>query len=190
MGRQENMIAPKKIAIHVFVAMAVIAACGGSIALAQNSAPAAQTLAQAGGSAAAPAAPRPPVSAGPCGPPHEYIRLISAGQYDSVGGLFSGDAVYMGPDGKTRHGSKAVGAFYSEFLPKLKPMLMASIYMQQGNECMMELENKDSKTGEYMAAAVDHFTVNADGKISKFVVFLRPGSATQRDIRTATANIK
>lgn len=187
------MIEPKKTAILVFVAMAgftMAALCGGSIARAQNSVPAAQMLAQAAAAAPAPSAPVPPESAGACGPPHEYIRLINAGNYDAVGGLFSGDAVYMGPDGKTRHGSKAIGAFYSKFLRKLKPRPMASIYMQQGNECMMQLDMKDSKTGELMPGAVDHFTVTTDGKISKFIVFLRPGSSTQRDIGAATAKLK
>ena len=40
-----------------------------------------------------------------CSAPHEYVSLINDGKYDSVGSLFADDAVYMGPDGKTRHGS-------------------------------------------------------------------------------------
>jgi hypothetical protein len=124
-------------------------------------------------------------SGGACTAPHQYVELINDGKYDSVGSLFADDAVYMGPDGKTRHGSKNIGAFYSSFLPKLKPQLRASKFFEQGNECMMELENKDSQTGEFTPAAVDHFTVDSAGKISRFIVYLRPGTETARLLRRA-----
>jgi hypothetical protein len=122
---------------------------------------------------------------GACSAPHRYVELINDGKYDSIGSLFADDAVYMGPDGKTRHGSKAIGAFYAGFLPKLKPQLQASKFFEQGNECMMELENKNSQTGEFAPAAVDHFTVDSTGKITSFIVYLRPGSETTRLLRRA-----
>ncbi len=122
---------------------------------------------------------------GACSTPHQYVKLINDGKYDSVGSLFAEDAVYMGPDGKTRHGSKDIGAFYSGFLPKLKPQLRASKFFEQGNECMMELENTSSRTGEFTPVAVDHFTVNSTGKITSFIVYLRPGSESTRLLRRA-----
>jgi hypothetical protein len=122
---------------------------------------------------------------GACSTPHQYVKLINDGKYNSIGSLFADDAVYMGPDGKTRHGSRAIGAFYARFLPKLKPELRASKFFEQGNECMMELENNNSRTGEFTPAAVDHFTVNSTGKITSFIVYLRPGSETTRMLRRA-----
>jgi predicted RNA binding protein YcfA (HicA-like mRNA interferase family) len=83
-----------------------------------------------------------------CDAAEEYVKLINNSKYDSVGGVFADDAVYMGPDGKTRHGSKEIGAFYSRFLPIFKPQLRASRFFAQGNECMMELENKN-QSGEF-----------------------------------------
>ncbi|MBV8360684.1 MAG: nuclear transport factor 2 family protein [Deltaproteobacteria bacterium] len=127
---------------------------------------------------------------GACGAPHQYVKLINDGKYDSVGSLFADDALYMGPDGKTRHGSRDIGAFYSRFLPKLKPHLQASRFFEQGNECMMELENKTHRTGEFMPAAVDHFTVDSAGKISTFIVYLRPGSETTRALRNALSETR
>jgi hypothetical protein len=124
-------------------------------------------------------------ASGACSTPHQYVELINDGKYNSVGSLFAEDAVYMGPDGKTRHGSKEIGAFYSGFLPKLKPQLRASKFFAQGNECMMELENKSSRTGEFTPAAVDHFTVDSTGKITSFIVYLRPGSETLRALSSA-----
>jgi hypothetical protein len=120
-----------------------------------------------------------------CSVPRDYVKLINDGKYDSVGSLFSDDAVYMGPDGKTRHGSKDIGAFYSRFLPRLKPQLRGSRFFEQGNECMMELENKNSRTGEFAPTAVDHFTVDSAGKISSFIVYLRPGAEGTRVLRGA-----
>ena len=122
---------------------------------------------------------------GACSVPREYVNLINDGKYDSLGDLFADDAAYMGPDGKTRNGSKDVGAFYSRFLPRLKPHLRASKFFEQGNECMMELENKNSQTGEFMPTAVDHFTINSAGKISSFIVYLRPGAESTRLLRHA-----
>src|SRR5438270_13398873 len=58
-----------------------------------------------------------------CHPPEEYVKLINNGKYDSLGDLFAEDAVFMGPDGKTRHGAKDIGAFYTRFLPRLKTQL-------------------------------------------------------------------
>lgn len=114
-------------------------------------------------SSISPAHPQSPAHSAPdaasaCRPPHEYVKLINEGKYDSVGNLFADNAVYMGPDGKTRHGSKDIGDFYSSFLPRLKPQLRASRFFEQGNECMMELENKSNRTGEFTPTAVDHFT--------------------------------
>jgi SnoaL-like domain len=138
--------------------------------------------------AAAQTPPDVPEAGGPCSVPHEYVRLINDGKYDSVGQLFADDAVYLGPDGKTRHGAKAIGAFYSSFLPRLKPELHASRFFEQGNECMMELENKSSQTGSFRPTAVDHFTIDSAGKISRFIVYLRPGSETAEQLKRALSN--
>jgi hypothetical protein len=126
---------------------------------------------------------------GACSAPREYVKLINDGKYDSVGSLFADNAVYMGPDGKTRQGSKEIGAFYARFLPKLKPHLQGSRFFEQGNECMMELENKNSRTGEFTPAAVDHFTIDSAGKISRFIVYLRPGSDTTRLLQRALSRL-
>jgi hypothetical protein len=120
-----------------------------------------------------------------CSAAREYVKLINDGKYDSVGTLFADDAVYMGPDGRTRHGAKNIGSFYSRFLPRLKPQLRASKFFEQGNECMMELENKDSRTANFMPTAVDHFTFDSFGKISSFIVYLRPGAEGARMLKRA-----
>jgi hypothetical protein len=60
-------------------------------------------------------------------------------------------------------------------LAKLRPQMKTASFIEQGSECVMELENKDSK-GRYVLTAVDHFTVDQNGKATHFVVYFRPGA--------------
>ncbi|HKV55146.1 MAG TPA: nuclear transport factor 2 family protein [Candidatus Binataceae bacterium] len=122
---------------------------------------------------------------GVCTTPRSYVKLIDEHKYDAVGGLFADDAVYLGPDGKTRRGASDIGKFYARFLPILKPELRAANYFEQGDQCILELENKDKKTGEYTETAVDIFTIDRAGKVAKFVVYLRPGAQGTNALRSA-----
>ncbi|MGH7916416.1 MAG: nuclear transport factor 2 family protein [Candidatus Binataceae bacterium] len=124
-------------------------------------------------------------AAAACATPHKYVTMINAGRYDAIGGLFAPDAVYMGPDGKTRHGAKNIGKFYESFLPILKPHLKAVSYTQSGNQCFMELANKSKRTGTYSLTAIDHFFINADGRIAKFIVYVRPGTPSTHELTGA-----
>ena len=113
--------------------------------------------------------------AGPCQVAKQYVSLINKGQYGALGGLFADNAVYQGPDGKTHHGSKEIGEFYVKMLTRLRPHMKPASFIEQGSECVMELENKDSK-GRYVLTAIDHFTVDQNGKATHFVVYFRPGA--------------
>ena len=154
-------------------------------------------LAQA--SEATPSTTAEPASSSPCHVSREYIRLIDSGEYDKVGGLFSDDAVYMGPDGKTRHGAKEIGAFYKRMLSLLRPKITALSFLENGNECIMELGGLDSSGGDNVKiwptgsvphpGAIDIFTINSQGKASQFLVYLRPGTRTQAQLRAALAKI-
>ena len=115
------------------------------------------------------------ISAGPCQVAKQYVSLIDKGQYGALGGLFADNAVYQGPDGKTRHGSKEIGEFYVKMLTRLRPHMKSASFIEQGSECVMELENKDSN-GRYVLTAIDHFSVDQNGKATHFVVYFRPGA--------------
>jgi SnoaL-like protein len=154
-----------------------------------------EVLAQA--SEASPSTTAEPAPSSPCHVPREYIRRINSGEYDKVGGLFSDDAVYMGPDGKTHHGAKEIGAFYKRMLSLLRPKVTGLSFLQNGNECIMELESIDYSDGNNVKiwptgsvphpGAIDIFTINSQGKASKFLVYLRPG--TQARIQAALAKM-
>jgi hypothetical protein len=140
-----------------------------------------------------------PAPTSPCHVPREYIRLINSGQYDKVGGLFSDDAVYMGPDGKTHHGAKEIGAFYKRMLSQLRPKVNDLSFLQNGNECIMELGGINSSGGNNVKiwpigdlphpGAIDIFTINSEGKASKFLVYVRPGTRTQAQLQAMFAKM-
>ena len=120
-----------------------------------------------------------------CAAPHRYVDLINAGKYDQIGGLFADDAVYMGPDGKTRYGSKEIGKFYIRFLKALKPQVKPVSFIQDSDNCVMELASHDKLTGKYSLVAIDHFTIDRQGRISRFIVYLRPGTRFQDALKAA-----
>ena len=50
-------------------------------------------------------------------------------------------------------------------------------YVGQGRACVIELESNGDKThpDDYVLISVDHITTDAAGKITRFVVYVRPG---------------
>ena len=104
------------------------------------------------------------------------MDLIAAERYDELGTLFADDAVFLTPIGKVLRGPAEIGDFYKAFLPTIKPRNVPITFIADGDECVMELvtaTNLDDYA-KYRLAAIDHFTVNKQGKIGHMVVFLRP----------------
>ena len=113
-----------------------------------------------------------------CEPAQRYVDLIAAERYDQLGTLFADDAVFVTPIGTVLHGPTEIGDFYNSFLPKIKPRNVPISFIADGDECVMELvtaTNLDNYA-KYRLAAIDHFTVNKQGKIRHMVVYLRPQS--------------
>jgi hypothetical protein len=113
-----------------------------------------------------------------CQPAQRYVDLMTAERYDEVGKLFSDDAVFVTPTGKVLRGSAEIGAFYAEMMPRFKPRNVPISFIADGDECIMELVTATilDNFAHYRLAAIDHFTVNADGKIRHLTVYLRPQS--------------
>lgn len=113
-----------------------------------------------------------------CEPAQRYLDLIAAGRYDQLGTLFAADAVFVSPVGKVLHGPAEIDDFYKAFLPKIKPRNVPITFIADGDECVMELVTATTldNYAKYRLAAIDHFTVNKQGKIGHMVVFLRPQS--------------
>ena len=113
-----------------------------------------------------------------CEPAQRYVDLMTAERYDEVGKLFADDAVFVTPTGKVLRGPAEIGAFYAEMMPKFKPRNVPISFIADGDECIMELVTATilDNFAAYRLAAIDHFTVNADGKIRHLTVYLRPQS--------------
>lgn len=115
-----------------------------------------------------------------CAAAKKYVDLINAGRYSELGSLWADDGVFLAPDGKFRKGPKEITAFYAEFLSRAKPDIVPISFMADGNECVMELAAKTSETGRpnaYVLGAIDHFTVNAEGKVVQMIPYMRPKPA-------------
>ena len=110
-----------------------------------------------------------------CQPARQYVDITAARRYQDLGTLFADDAVFVAPNGKVLRGAKEIGAFYEGFLPTIDPDNIPISFIADGTECVMELVSRVKHgDGKYRLAAIDHFTVNAAGKIVHMVVYLRP----------------
>jgi predicted SnoaL-like aldol condensation-catalyzing enzyme len=189
--REERQVIDRGKAVSL-IALAVTVGFAAHALCAEAAAPrrkAPIVLAQAEGSNGDSAAVGGADSRGACAAPHEYVDLINAGKYNEIGGLFADDAVYMGPDGKTRYGAKEIGNFYTQFLGILKPRVKPASFIQDGDNCIMELANRNKLSGKYSLVAIDHFTIDGQGKISRFIVYLRPGARFVHTMDAALAKV-
>ena len=111
-----------------------------------------------------------------CKVAQRYVDLTAAEKYDQLGSLFADDAVFLTPVGTVLRGPKEIGDFYAGLLPKIKPRNVPISFIADGAECIMELVSATNLDGyaKYRLAAIDHFTVNRQGKIQQLVVYLRP----------------
>lgn len=118
-----------------------------------------------------------------CAVAQKYVDLTAAGRYDELGSLFADDAVFVTPKATVLRGPAEIGAFYAKFLPTIKPKNVPISFIADGAECVMELvtaTNLDNYA-KYRLAAIDHFTVNKQGKIVHMVVYLRPQSLESKN---------
>lgn len=126
-----------------------------------------------------------------CATAAKYVELINAGRYSELQSLFAEDAVFLTPVGKVLHGRDEIGDFYTAFLDKAVPEIVAISYIADGRECVMELAARtsldpdDPNADKYQLGAIDHFTMNDDGEIAHMVVYVRPASLVRQEKATA-----
>lgn len=107
---------------------------------------------------------------------HEFVRLTNERRQDQLAQLFADDAEFHAPNGEILHGRPAVAAFFGglqrEYLEPKLPMKPTAIAVD-GNQCLLAFQSK--LDGVHVHCAVDQFTVDERGKISRFIVYVRPG---------------
>ena len=122
----------------------------------------------------------------PCAVAHAYIDLVHHGDYAGIGNLFAEGAEYLSyARPEPFHGPKEVAEIYRHILSDAdnggqlgKPAdVMVRSYVGQGPYCVIELgaKGKTASADDYTLISVDHITIDASGKISRFVVYVRPG---------------
>jgi len=103
----------------------------------------------------------------------EYVDTVNRGAYDELSALFAEDANFLGPNRQEFSGRAAIGAFYDTFLPTITPKIRIASYVEDGDDCVYELESLDAETGTYRLAAIDHATLDSEGKVSRFTVWTK-----------------
>jgi hypothetical protein len=111
---------------------------------------------------------------------YEYIRRTNRREFDKIGELFSKDALYCGPRGVVLHGRQAIGDFYASNHPNLAPTAWIVTTVTEGDSCVFEIEYRlDGAAIDDVGAVIDHFTVDDDGLVKRFVVYVRPSASAE-----------
>jgi hypothetical protein len=103
----------------------------------------------------------------------QYVELVNRGSYDDLAGLFAVDAEFLGPNQQHLHGREEIGAFYGRFLREIRPTIRIASYVEQGADCVYELEAMSSGSTEFRLGAIDHATLDDEGLVVRFAVFTK-----------------
>jgi hypothetical protein len=109
----------------------------------------------------------------------KYIEYLHDGRYAELASLFTDDAIFLDPLRRGVNGPSEVRAFYEKTVGPMRIEIIGVSYIGSGNECMVELaiKVKIEDQERYILSSIDHFTVNAAGKITRMIVYLRPPQA-------------
>jgi hypothetical protein len=101
-----------------------------------------------------------------------YVKTINRGAYGELGDLFAPDAEFLAPNNQVVHGRGQI-AFYEKFLAEITPQIRIASYMEQGNDCVFELEAALHGSDEFHLGAIDHATDGEDGDVVRMAVFTK-----------------
>lgn len=111
-----------------------------------------------------------------CEVARRYVELINAGDYPGVAALYADDATFLEPMRPTLHGRRQIDEFYNRQIGAMKPRIAAVSFLGGETECMVSLALRTEIDGRerYVIVSVDHFLVNAEGRIVSMIAFARP----------------
>jgi hypothetical protein len=101
-----------------------------------------------------------------------YMARINRGEFHRLGELWADDGLFLAPTGELITGAAAVSAFYQGFLPTVQAQLTPLSWTSEGDRCVMEFEAR--RPDGSVRRVVDHFTVNAAGKVTRMAVYTGP----------------
>jgi hypothetical protein len=106
-----------------------------------------------------------------------YIDGHNSGNPENVAKLFAEDAFFLDPFRKNVGGKMDVHHFFRDIAGVGKHAeLMGVGYTGSGADCVLEIATVVKINGEdrWTLVAADHFTLDANGKFSRFLTYLRP----------------
>jgi hypothetical protein len=111
-----------------------------------------------------------------CEAARRYVELINAGDYSGVAALYADDATFLEPMRPTLHGRQQIDEFYNKQIGAMKPRIVGVSFLGGETECMVLLALRTEIDGQerYVMVSVDHFLVNAEGRIVSMIAFARP----------------
>jgi hypothetical protein len=103
-----------------------------------------------------------------------YIDCVNARRYDEISSLFVDDGISLPPSQQVVQGRAALDAFYPQ-IARVGPKLMAVGYTSTDRDCFVEMALEQEIGGErrYVLVGVNHFTVDADGKATRMLSYVR-----------------
>jgi hypothetical protein len=102
-----------------------------------------------------------------------YVDTINRGAYAELRYLFASDALFLGPNRQEFHGREEIGDFYERFLSEIMPTIRIASYVEQGDDCVYELEAQVKGENEFRLGAIDHATLDRHGKVRRFTVWTK-----------------
>ncbi len=122
-----------------------------------------------------PADPAPPPGRA-CALARRYVDLVNAGKYAEVAALYADDATFLEPMRPNLHGRAQIDEFYTKRIGSMAPQVRAVKYFGNEEECMVELALHTEIGGRkrWVLVSMDHFILNAEGKVKSMTAFARP----------------
>src|SRR5207253_931280 len=107
-----------------------------------------------------------------------YLQLIQTNERSAIVELFADDAVVEGYLGPPLHGRDAIRKFYESFHfappDDGRPRIRIRSWVTDGKRCVIEADALDPANGEYAPFALDHITVNEEGKFVRLAYYRSP----------------
>lgn len=124
--------------------------------------------------------------AGPaCQAARNYVDYVYGGRFDEIVTLFAEDAVVFwpmtAPDGapivQRLQGHEQIDSFYRNVIGRFRPSAVPVTFLGNDTDCMMEVAALGPVDGamRYRLSAINHFTVDASGAVTRLISFQRSG---------------
>ena len=110
-----------------------------------------------------------------------YVDGVNAGRLREVADLFADDALLLEPSRRTWRGIEQIRSFYEGQIGRMRPTVVPVAFLGNDRECMVELASLTDLGGgdrRYALVSIDHFILDAAGKVATMVAFARPARRT------------